>query len=446
MTEATHAPTTSDGSGRVVVVGGGVIGAACAYYLRHAGREVTLIDQGEFGRGCSHGNCGFVCPSHVLPLAGPGAIWGTLKTLLSRNSPLKVRWRLDPAMWSWFWRFARRCNERDMLAAGHAIQALLASSRSLYDELLKSTLTDVEWDTQGLLFVFRTPDAMEHYAHTDRLMRDEFDVGATRYDGSALTELEPALKPDLAGAWHYETDGHLRPDKLMTAWRRVLEAHDVEMREHGPELRGLVPAYKAVEIREHCELLDLVAEGRLARRLVTSQGDIAADQVVIATGAWTPRLRRLLRCPIPIQPGKGYSLTMPRPSICPRIPLIFEEHRVAITPMQSAYRIGSTMEFAGYDASLNPDRLRLLRDGAAIYLREPLSDPLLESWWGWRPMTPDSLPLIGRLPLLDNVYLAAGHGMLGVSMSPATGQLVAELLTGQTPHVDPNPYALGRVI
>jgi D-amino-acid dehydrogenase len=410
---------------RVVVVGAGVIGAACAYYLRLAGRPVTLIEQGEFGRGCSHGNCGFVCPSHVLPLAVPGALRNTLKTLLSRNSPLKVRWQLDPAMWSWFWQFARKCNHHDMLTAAHAIQALLASSRSLYDVLLQATLTDVEWEANGLLFVFRTQAAMDHYAETDVLLRSEFNLGATRYDGGALCELEPALKPGSAGAWHYATDGHLRPDKLMLAWRRVLDS-------------------QGVEIRERCNLLDLVVERQLVRRVVTSHGDLAADQVVVATGAWTPRLQLMLRCRIPIQPGKGYSLTMPRPGLCPRLPMIFEEHRVAVTPFASGYRLGSTMEFAGYDTSLNPERLTLLRDAAAIYLREPCAEPTEESWYGWRPMTPDSLPYLGPVPGIENLCVAAGHGMLGVSMSPATGKLVAEIATGQTPHIDPKPYALDR--
>ncbi|HQU45778.1 MAG: amino acid dehydrogenase [Planctomycetia bacterium 21-64-5] len=416
---------TNDLPDRVVVVGGGVIGAACAHYLRRAGRPVTLIDLGEFGRGCSHGNCGFVCPSHVLPLAGPGALGKTLKTLFSRNSPLKVRWRPDPALWLWFWQFARHCNRPDMLAAAHAIQALLISSRSLYDDLLLTTLTDVEWEALGLLFVFRTPAAMDHYAETDHLLRSEFGLGATRYDGPALCELEPSLKPGCAGAWHYASDGHLRPDKLMLAWRRALES-------------------QGVEIREHCELRDLVLDRRVVRCVVTSRGDLAADRVVVATGAWTPRLRRMLRCPIPIQPGKGYSLTMPRPAICPRLPMIFEEHRVAVTPFASGYRLGSTMEFAGYDSSLNADRLRLLRDAAAIYLRGPFAGPVRESWYGWRPMTPDSLPYIGPVPGIENLFVAAGHGMLGVSMSPATGRLVAELVSGQTPHVDPQPYAVSR--
>jgi D-amino-acid dehydrogenase len=410
---------------RVVVVGGGVVGAACAYYLRQRGRSVTLIDQGAFGRGCSHGNCGYVSPSHALPLAAPGALWRTLKTLFARNSPVKVRWRFDPAMWRWFWQFAARCNERDMILAGHGIQSLLNSSRSLYDELTKETLTDVEWEPSGLLFVFRSQRGMDHYAEKDRLLRSEFNLGATRYDGPDLLELEPALLPGNAGAWRYDIDGRLRSDKLMLAWRRALER-------------------QGVEIREQCELREFVADGRLVRRMITSGGEIEADQIVIATGAWTPRLRRLLGCSVPIQPGKGYSITMPRPTVCPRFPMMFVEHRVAITPLTSTYRIGSTMEFAGYDSSLNPARLRLLRDGAALYLREPHAEPVLESWTGWRPMTPDSLPLIGRAPALENVFVAAGHGMLGVSMSPATGRLIAELVSCETPHIDPQPYAVGR--
>lgn len=410
---------------RVVVVGGGVIGAACAYYLNQAGRSVVLIDQGEFGRGCSHGNCGFICPSHVLPLAGPGAMWSTLKTLFARNSPLKVRWQFDPALWRWFWQFAKKCNQRDLLRAGHAIQALLAASRMLYDELLATTLTDVEWEAKGLSFVFRSPHAFAHYAAVDRLLTSEFNLSATRYEGAALLALEPALRPGCAGAWHYQTDGHLRPDKLMAAWRRVLE-------------QG------GVEIREECELVDLTADGRIARGVITSQGSLPCDQIAIATGAWTPKLQEVLRHPIAIQPGKGYSLTLPRPANGPRQAMIFEEHRVAITPLASTYRIGSTMEFAGYDARLHPARLRLLRDGAALYLRDLPADPVLETWYGWRPMTPDSLPFIGRLPAFDNILLAAGHGMLGVSMSPATGRLVAEIISGGTPSVDPTPYVVDR--
>jgi D-amino-acid dehydrogenase len=410
--------------GQVVIAGCGVIGTACAYYLSRSGWSVTMIDRGEFGKGCSHANCGLVCPSHVLPLAAPGAIGMAVRALFQKNSPFLIKPRLDPTLWSWLFRFARRCNMQDMLEAGRAIQALLLSSRSLFEELIKTEPLDAEWETRGLLFVFRSPAQMEHYAQTDRLQREAFGLAAARHDGDAVVELEPALKPGLAGGWYYSSEAHLRPDKLLSSWRSLLES-------------------RGVRVLEHCEFIGFERQGKLARALVTPRGPLHAEAFIIATGAWTPLLHRQLGCRTWIQPGKGYSITMARPAKCPAIPLLFEEHRVAVTPMHSGYRLGSTMEFAGYDTKLNRRRLDLLRAGARPYLQEPFGEPVLEEWYGWRPMTYDGKPIIDRSPVLDNVFLAAGHNMLGLSMAPATGKLIAELLGGAPPHIDPVPYRAG---
>jgi D-amino-acid dehydrogenase len=410
---------------RAVVIGGGIIGTACAHFLHRSGWRVTIIERGAFGGGSSWGNCGLVCPSHVLPLAEPGAIGLALRSLFRKDAPFAIRPRLDPALWSWLLHFALRCNERDMREAGRGIQALLDSSRALYGEIIERQALDCEWETRGLLYVYRSRAPMDAYAETDRLLGEAFHRPARRYDGDAVVELEPALRPGLAGGWYYEGDAHLRPDKLLRSWRRALEAG-------------------GVTVREHCALEGFVAGSGRAAAVATGQGEIAADVFVVAAGAWTPRLRRLLGGRIPIQPGKGYSLTMPRPAVCPAIPLIFPETRVAVTPFRSGYRLGSTMEFAGYDTTIDPRRLQLLKDGARPYLREPDCDPVEEQWYGWRPMTYDGLPIIDRSPLLENVLIAAGHNMLGLSMAPATGRLVAELLGGAPPHIDPTPYRVDR--
>jgi D-amino-acid dehydrogenase len=152
----------------------------------------------------------------------------------------------------------------------------------------------------------------------------------------------------------------------------------------------------------------------------------------------------MLGCRIPIQPGKGYSLTMPRPQVCPRTPLVFPERRVAVTPFRSGFRLGSMMEFAGYDDSIKPQRVQLLKDAACEYLRDPYAEPIEETWFGWRPMTCDSLPIIDRLPAMRNVLIAAGHNMLGVSMSTGTGKIIAELAGGRAPHLDVKPFAVTR--
>lgn len=410
---------------RTVVVGGGVVGACCAYYLSRAGREVTILDRGAFGAGCSHANCGYVCPSHVLPLAVPGALWSTMRTLFWRNSPLKVRPGVVLGNLGWFMRFARKCNARDMMTTGRAIQALLNSSRVLFEELIAAERFECEWETKGLLFVFQTQKPFEHYAHTNELLARDFNMGAKRFDSAELAALEPALLPGMAGGYLYESDAHLRPDRLMAELKRVLLA-------------------RGVEVRENCAVTGISAANGTARALHTSTGDVTGDEFVIATGAWAPQLNAALGCKLPIQPGKGYSLTMPRPATCPTYPLIFEEHRVAVTPFASGYRIGSTMEFAGYDDRMNRSRLSILTEAAKVYLKEPLAGPVQEEWWGWRPMTPSGLPVIDRGPVAGNVLIAAGHNMLGLSMATATGKLVSELLTGGAPHIDPAPYALAR--
>jgi D-amino-acid dehydrogenase len=409
----------------VVIIGGGVIGAACAYYLSRAGASITIIDQGDFGRGCSHANCGYVCPSHVLPLAGPGAVWNAAKALLARNSPLTIRPRFDPALWSWLWQFSRRCTAQCTLSAGRAILALLKPSRQLYEELLVTERIDCEWEAKGLLFVFQSPAAFEHYAATDELVGREFGIRARRLSGQELTAFEPALVPGLPGAWLHETDAHLRPDRLMAEFKRVLLS-------------------RGVAIRQQSAAKSLVRENGRARAILTADGEIAADAFVLAAGALSPQWSREMGCRLPIQPGKGYSITMPRPARCPALPIIFEEHRVAVSPFRSGYRLGSTMEFAGYDSSLNPRRIELLKSAARMYLHEPLCEPVQETWFGWRPMTPDSLPIIGPSPALANVWIAAGHNMLGLSMAPATGRLVAQLVAGESPDIDPRPYSPAR--
>ncbi len=414
------------GSGEhVVVIGGGVIGAACAHYLTQAGRRVTIVERDRFGMACSHGNCGLVCPSHVLPLAEPGAIRGAVASLFRKNAPLAVKPRIDPKLWKWFWNFARRCNQRDRLASGHAIQPLLESSLELYEKLVGDGVLLCEWQKRGLLFVYRTRSAFEGYAETNQLLTETFHEPAERLEADALAELEPALQAGLAGGWLYESDAHLRPDVLMQSWRKRLEE-------------------SGVAIRENCEVTGVQQSNGTATSLTTADSELTADAFVVATGAWTPKLQQWFGCTIPIQPGKGYSITMQRPTVCPSIPLIFPEHRIAVTPMETGYRLGSVMEFAGYDDSIPEHRVEFLKAGAAHYLQEPYCEPIVERWTGWRPMTYDSQPIIDRSPSLGNVWVAAGHNMLGLSMAPGTGRLVSELITGQSPHVDPSPYSVSR--
>jgi len=407
--------------GSVIVIGSGIVGVSAAHFLSEAGWKVTIVEWGKFAGGCSHANCGLVCPSHILPLAEPGAVRRTLGAMLSKGSPFYIKPRLDLALWAWMWNFARRCNVECMIESGRALQPLLESSMEIYEGLG----LECEWEKRGLLFVYRDQQKLDAYGESDRMLRESFGHPARKLDGAELVGMEPALNEGLAGAWFYEGDGHLRPDRLMEAWRNKLEE-------------------RGVRIVENCKVSGFVRKEAKAQAVKTSSGEMLGDAFVVATGAWTPLMNEELGCRIPIQPGKGYSMTMKRPNICPGIPLIFPETKVAVTPWGSGYRLGSMMEFAGYDESLREERLALLKRGAEGFLREPWTQEVEERWFGWRPMTVDGVPIIDFSPAMKNVLIAAGHNMIGMSTGPGTGRLVAEMMSGASTHIDRRPYGLAR--
>lgn len=411
--------------GSIVIVGGGIIGVTSAWYLHRAGWKVTVIDRKTIGGACSQGNCGLVCPSHVLPLTEPGAFKIAIKSMLTPNSPFRIKPRVDPALWSWLWNFSMRCNHNSMVTAAHAIQALLNSAMLEYQKMVSDDGIDCEWQHKGLLYTYLNPKELDAYSKTNELLSEMFGEPAKRLTAEETVALEPAIKPTVAGSWFYEHDAHLRPDRLLQSLRKRLEA-------------------EGATFIEQTEIQRVVGSGSTASEIETSTGVLRADVFLIASGAWTPMLREHLGCTIPIQPGKGYSVTMPRPETCPSIPIILPECRVVATPMQTGYRLGSIMEFAGYDETIHPNRLQMLRDGAQPYLQEPYCEPELETWYGWRPMTYDSIPVIDKSPKWGNMWMAAGHNMLGLSMAPSTGRLVSELISDTEPHIDPAPYSASR--
>lgn len=383
-----------------------------------------MVDQDRFGKGASHGNCGFLSPSHALPLTVPGVVRKTVPLMFRKSSPFRVKLRWDPALWYWLFRFALRSRTEPMMEAARARNSLLQLSQELYEEIIREEALECEFERRGCLFVFKGERQMTDYEKVNQLL-EEFGVAAVRYEGAELNVLEPALQDGMAGGWHHTADSHLRPDKLMNSLHTVLVRMGVKVYE-----------------QTRCE--GFASQAGRAEAIHTSEGDLDADVFVLATGAWTPFLNRWLGTKIPIQPGKGYSITMTKPQKCPYHPLMFPECKVGVTPLQTSYRLGSTMEFAGFDTTLDPARLEAIKRAAGQYLQEPYGDRVEETWYGWRPMTYDGKPVIDRAPALKNVYIATGHNMLGISMAPATGKLIANLLVGEKPPIDLEPFSLKR--
>lgn len=391
----------------VLVVGGGVVGVSCAWYLAAAGRSVLVVDSGEVGGGCSHGNAGLIVPSHSIPMAAPGMISKGMRWMFDAESPFYIKFRFDRALFSWLWKFRAACREGRVRAAAPVLRDLHRASGALYDALAE----DCAYAKKGLLLVYRSHEGLEEGEEEARFL-EGFGLPSKLLDGVAARAMVPALREGVMGAVHYPEDAHLDPAAFVRNLARGCEA-------------------KGVRFLPRTAVTRFEVSGRRISAVRTAAGEYRPEQVVLAAGSWSPDAGRDLRLRIPIQPAKGYSLTLDAPRSAPEVPLLCMEAKVAVTPMGPKLRLGGTLELAGLDLSINERRVAAIRRGAETYLEGLEGLEVRETWRGLRPCTPDGLPILGRPFAYDNLILATGHAMIGMSLGPVTGKIVAELVEGR---------------
>jgi D-amino-acid dehydrogenase len=405
---------------RVLVIGSGVIGLCSAVYCLRRGFAVTLVDrEAQARRSCSFGNSGMIVPSHFVPLAAPGAVRQGLKWMLDPRAPFHVRPRASLELFAWLLRFAGSANEHHVRRAAPLLRDLVLASRACYEELAAQPDANFGLVREGLLYVCQTAQAFTEETHIAEQAR-ALGMPAEVHVGSDASKLDPALRSDIAGAIYYPLDCHLAPDRLMA----FLEAEVVSA---------------GGRFLWETEIADWRREGNAVRAALTVAGDdLEADEFVLCGGAWSPSLVRDLGLAIPIQAGKGYSVTLPPRSKVPAHCAILSEARVAVTPMNGGVRIGGTMELDGLDRRIDARRVRAIIDAVSRYYRifESSDFDGIEPWSGLRPCTPDGLPYIGRSSLYTNLAIAAGHAMMGISLGPVTGKIVSEIIAGETPGFD----------
>ncbi len=396
-----------------VILGGGALGLCTAYYLWKNGLRVAIIEKNKIGSGCSYGNAGLIVPSHIIPLAAPGVIAKGLKWMFNPASPLYMKPRVELDFISWLWKFSRSCNTVQMHKAVPILHALCQSSAKLFEELQQSKAFSFNLEKRGLLMLYQTEHEWQAEQEAVELAR-EMGMPVNNLNPAQIRELDANLHSNAFGGIYYPHDCHLEPGRFVNALAAFL-------RERG------------VQMLTNTTALQLFATNGKVTELKTSRGDFSADTFVLASGAWSSALVKDLRLRLPIQAGKGYSITIPAPPNAPRVPLLLAEARVAVTPMGDRLRFAGTMELAGNDLSINQRRVQAICNAVPKYLPNLGAVDLLraEIWAGLRPCTPDGLPYIGAFHEYGNLIAATGHAMLGITLAPITGKLVADLIFRQ---------------
>jgi D-amino-acid dehydrogenase len=395
----------------VAVIGAGVIGLSCAWALRKQGADVLVLDPRAPGTACSAGNAGWIVPAMSGPIPAPGLVGTSLKWMLKRDSPLYIRPRVDPAFSAWLFRFWRNCRAQPYQAGLDAVASLNQRTMALFDELQADGVR-FEMRCEGLLYAGLSQAAVTHAFEEVRLLERFGYQRPELLDGAGLRQLEPGLSRNVAGGFLVREERHVRPETLTAGLASWLAERDVDVR-----------------IGKAHAVIGAQRRGRGVRALVTRAGTVEADQFVLAAGAWSGPLARQLGCRLPVEAGKGYSVTVARDDAPLGRPIDLIEARVACTPFDGALRLAGTMELSGLNLRLAPERLAAIRHAGDQYLGDWRGGDE-HAWVGMRPLTPDGLPLIGLLPGADNLYVATGHAMLGVTLAPATGEALARYMLG----------------
>jgi len=405
-------------SKKILIIGSGVAGLCTAYFCARRGFNVTVVERKSARRdGCSFGNAGMVVPSHFIPLAAPGAVALALKWMWNPASPFYIRPRLDADLFGWGMKFWRAANAQHVRRAAPLLRDLALASRAAYEEFAAQPENNFGLVKKGLLMLCREPHTLDEEAKTAEQAR-VLGIPADVLDAKQTARLDPDARLDIAGAVHFPLDCHLVPERFMAALQAQLER-------------------LGVDFLWDSEVLDWKIESRSRMRAValSSNRELEADEFVLCGGSWSPGLARRLGLKIPIQAGKGYSLTLPKPRQKPQLCSILVEGRVAVTPMGETLRVGGTMEIAGLNEDINPVRVRGIIDSFCKYFPEfrPEDFDGIQPWRGLRPCSPDGLPYVGRTAKCANLAFATGHAMMGMSLGPVTGRLIADILSGEKP-------------
>jgi D-amino-acid dehydrogenase len=410
----------------ITIIGGGIIGLNCAYYLQKEGYAVTVIERGDITNGCSFGNMGYFSPSHFIPLASPGIIAEGLRYMLRSSSSFYIKPRLSLPLMQWAYHFWKNSNASTVAKHAPHLNNILQLSRHLINDIRDEIGNSFLMEEKGCLMMCREEKTLDHEFH---LADDAEKLGlkVERLNKEQVQVLEPDVELNVSGAVLFRDDCHINPEKFMVALKNYL-------------------GNKGVQFQLNTTVTCFEKKNDKISAVVTNKGKFECEELVIATGSWLPAVAKMMGVKLLLQPGKGYSYTYDHVEKNIRYPAILIEGRCAMTPWGQQLRIGGTMEISGINETILPKRMKGIYDSVKDFYPGLKIDlpPADKIWHGLRPVTPDGLPYIGRLKNFKNVVIAGGHAMMGVSLAPGTGKLVTEIIGRKNTTIDMSAFRVER--
>jgi len=411
---------------KVIVAGGGVIGLCTAYYLNKAGHEVTLIDKGDLKHGTSFGNAGYISPSHFIPLASPGIVAKGLQWMLSSSSPFYIKPRLNMDLIRWALTFWKRSGKSTMERNIPHLNNILHLSRELTSSIRNELGNQFRMEEKGCFMLYKSALTEKHEIELAKEAA-ALNIETRIFSAKEIQDMEPEVEVNVRGGVLYPIDAHLHPGDLMQTIHDHLQQSGVKF-----HLETTITGFEK--------------QGRKVTKVLTDKGDFTGDEIVLATGSWLPATSRDLGIDLLLQAGKGYSMTFDAVEKNLHYPAILVDDRVAMTPMGADLRMGGTMEISGIGSPMLMKRVQAIFKAAKNYYPDlPVTFPAQDKiWYGLRPLSPDGLPYIGRHSTYDNIVMAGGHAMLGLSLAAATGKLVEEIVGGLETSIDISAFNVER--
>lgn len=409
---------------KITIIGGGIIGLSSAWFLQEAGHEITVIDKTDMQNNCSYGNAGYVCPSHFVPLATPGIVTQGLKWMWNPKSPFYVQPRLDLSLIKWGWKFIQVATNQHVENSAIPLRDIAMVSQHWYEYWDQLPEFNFSYEHKGLLEIFKTEKGGEKCKQLCDRAHQLGLSATTMLTQEQLQNLESHTRLDALGALYFKCDAHLYPNKLMQQLLQSLES-------------------KGVKLVKGEEVIGFEKNGKKIAAVITNQAHYPSDEVVISSGSWSRELAAKLNLDLLLMPGRGYSITLENSPYKINYPSVLVEGRVALTPMDgNKIRFGGTMEITSTKTPPRMNRVQGILDAVkTVYTQFDIKMPPQEKiWYGYRPCSADGLPYLGRTRKWDNLVMATGHAMVGLSLGAGSGKLVTEIIQGGALSMDISPF------